>query len=147
LTSLPRVCLKIPTGGGKTILAAYVLKIAADIWLEKTYSVVLWFAPSDTIRRQTAEALKNPHNPLSFCLPTSTDKFYPDFIAKLNDGRILIVEYKDAHLIDAKDTKEKRLIGELWEKHTKGKGLFMIAEKSRDGLNATEQIKIKIGAL
>ena len=30
----------------------------------------------------------------SFWLQTSTDKFYPDFVALLNDGRIMIVEYE-----------------------------------------------------
>jgi hypothetical protein len=27
-------------------------------------------------------------------LPTSTDRFYPDFIAELTDGRMLVLEYK-----------------------------------------------------
>jgi len=31
---------------------------------------------------------------LSFWLPTSTDYFYPDFVAELMDGRLLVVEYK-----------------------------------------------------
>src|SRR5690606_23600414 len=35
----------------------------------------------------------------SFWLPTSTDRFYPDFVAELTDGRILAVEYKGAHLV------------------------------------------------
>jgi hypothetical protein len=39
------------------------------------------------------------------------------------------------------------LIGELWEKHTGGKGLFLLVEKSRDGLDPAEQIKAKIGEL
>jgi type III restriction enzyme len=86
-------------------------------------------------------------HPSSFRLPTSTDYFYPDFVALLNDGRILVVEYKGGHLIDSKDTKEKALIGELWEKQSAGKGLFMIVEKSKDGLNSMEQIKKKIGVL
>jgi len=30
----------------------------------------------------------------SFWLQTSTDRFYPDFVAELTDGRILVVEYK-----------------------------------------------------
>ena len=32
--------------------------------------------------------------PNSFWLQTSSDKFYPDFVALLNDGRVLVVEYK-----------------------------------------------------
>ncbi|MDR1149065.1 MAG: DEAD/DEAH box helicase family protein [Spirochaetaceae bacterium] len=59
----PRVCLKVPTGGGKTIIAAYAVKIAGETWCEKEYPLVLWFVPSDTIRRQTVEALKNPRHP------------------------------------------------------------------------------------
>ena len=38
-------------------------------------------------------------HPNSFWLPTSTDKFYPDFVALLNDGRLLVAEYKGAHLV------------------------------------------------
>jgi type III restriction enzyme len=80
----------------------------------------------------------------SFRLPTSTDNFYPDFIAQLNDGRILVVEYKGAHLADTQDTKEKALIGAIWEKVSNGKGLFMVAVKSKDGSSVAEQIKAKI---
>jgi type III restriction enzyme len=83
----------------------------------------------------------------SFWLPTSTDKFYPDFVAMMEDGRILVVEYKGSHLVDNKDTKEKALIGELWEKQSAGHGLFLIVEKKKDGLNMSEQVRKKIGAL
>jgi type III restriction enzyme len=30
----------------------------------------------------------------SFWLQTPTDRFYPDFICELKDGRFLVVEYK-----------------------------------------------------
>jgi type III restriction enzyme len=80
----------------------------------------------------------------SFCLPTSTDKFYPDFVVKLEDERILIVEYKGSHLASSDDTKEKNMIGDFWEKQSNGKGLFLIAEKSKNGMNVTEQIKKKL---
>ena len=39
-------------------------------------------------------------HPDSFWLPTATDKFYPDFVALLEDGRLLVVEYKGAHIAD-----------------------------------------------
>jgi type III restriction enzyme len=86
-------------------------------------------------------------NPSSFYLPTSTDKFYPDFAAMLNDGRILIVEYKGAHLRGTQDVKEKELIGELWEKQSNGKGLFLMAWEKQNGLNIYEQIKKKVRML
>lgn len=65
----------------------------------------------------------------SFWLPTSTDRFYPDFVAKLNDGRILVVEYKGGDRVTTDDTKEKRNIGHLWASKSGGTGLFLMAEK------------------
>ncbi len=63
IPNTPRVCLKVPTGGGKTIIAAHAIKITSEVWLEREFPIVLWFTPSDTIRQQTAEALKNPRHP------------------------------------------------------------------------------------
>ncbi len=65
----------------------------------------------------------------SFWLPLHNGKFYPDFIAKLRDGRILVIEYKGAHLEETPDTLEKRNIGELWAGKSGGKHLFLIAVK------------------
>ena len=62
----------------------------------------------------------------SFWLQTSTDKFYPDFVCLLTDGRYLVVESKGEHLWSADDAKEKREIGELWEKRSGGKCLFIM---------------------
>ena len=62
----------------------------------------------------------------SFWLQTSTDKFYPDFVCLLKDGRYLVVEYKGVFLWDAKDAEEKREIGELWEKRSGGSCLFIM---------------------
>jgi type III restriction enzyme len=81
----------------------------------------------------------------SFKLPTSTDYFYPDFIAMLQNGRILVVEYKGAFIADSQDTKEKALIGEIWEKQSDKKGLFLLAIKNKNGKTVDQQIKEKIG--
>src|SRR4030067_2249193 len=64
--------------------------------------------------------------PTSFSLQTSTDRFYPDFICKMEDGRILIVEYKNSRDWELPDSKEKRRLGELWEKRSGGKCLFVM---------------------
>ena len=82
----------------------------------------------------------------SFWLPTSTDRFYPDFVAELQDGRILVIEYKGAHLADTQDTKEKRNIGQLWAEKSEGKGIFLMAEKrDAQGLDTRAQILALIG--
>jgi type III restriction enzyme len=70
-------------------------------------------------------------HPESFWLPTATDKFYPDFVAQLNDDRLIVIEYKGALLAGegVDDTNEKRAIGRLWEQHAGTKGLFLMVEK------------------
>ncbi len=65
---------------------------------------------------------------LSFWLQTSTDKFYPDFVCHLIDGRYLVVESKGIHLWSNDDSKEKREIGNLWEARSNGKCLFVMPE-------------------
>jgi type III restriction enzyme len=62
----------------------------------------------------------------SFWLPTSTDKFYPDFVAALKDGRILVVEYKGEHLWSNDDSREKRELGEIWARLSGGRCLFVM---------------------
>ena len=79
-------------------------------------------------------------HPSSFWLPTATDKFYPDFVARMEDGRLMVIEYKGAHIADGPDTAEKRTIGELWERKSSSKGLFVLAEKSVDGKDTRTQI-------
>jgi type III restriction enzyme len=70
-----------------------------------------------------------PRHQWCFRLPTSRDDFYPDFVARLKDGRVLVVEYKGAHLTSDPVQREKRRIGELWQKASKGKGVFVWAVK------------------
>lgn len=78
--------------------------------------------------------------PTSFSLQTATDRFYPDFICKLEDERILTVEYKNGRDWELPDSKEKRRLGELWEKRSNGKCLFVMP-KGKD----FRAIKAKIG--
>ena len=70
--------------------------------------------------------------PLRSCSTPSrrrpTDKFYPDFIGELTDGRILVVEYKGADRWSNDDSKEKRAVGELWADRSQGKCLFIMPQ-------------------
>lgn len=65
---LPYVCLRLPTGGGKTLLAAHSVKIVADAWIGTDFPLVLWLVPTTTIRKQTVEALSNPRHPYRLAL-------------------------------------------------------------------------------
>lgn len=60
---IPYVCLRLPTGGGKTVLGSHAVRIATHNYLEQDYPVVLWLVPTKTIREQTLEALKQPGHP------------------------------------------------------------------------------------
>lgn len=80
----------------------------------------------------------------SFYLPMANGRFYPDFVAKLKDDRILVVEYKGDHLATNEDTQNKDLIGNLWEKSSNGKCLFLMAVKKNEIGTVAEQIKNKL---
>lgn len=60
----------------------------------------------------------------SFWIQTSTDKFYPDFVCRLKNGKFLVVEYKAENWGDKKDNDEKERLGQLWEARSKGRCLF-----------------------
>jgi type III restriction enzyme len=64
----------------------------------------------------------------SFSLQTCTDRFYPDFLCQLENGRILAVEYKNKRDWHLPDNVEKRQLGELWEKRSNGTCLFVMPE-------------------
>jgi type III restriction enzyme len=59
LPGLPYVCLRIPTGGGKTVMACHAAGITTKEYLKVDRSIILWLAPSTTIRDQTLKNLKN----------------------------------------------------------------------------------------
>ena len=89
--------------------------------------------------------IRNPaRHPESFWLPTVAGRFYPDFIAQLQDGRCFVVEYKGGHLSEGSDTQEKRLIGELWERQSEGRCLFLMAERLKDSLDMRGQLSKKL---
>ena len=83
---------------------------------------------------------------LSFWLPTSTDYFYPDFVAELTDGRVLAAEYKGKHLLGP-DTDEKVQIGHQWQTSSGGRCLFLLAtapDADRAGRSLEQQVAEKI---
>lgn len=69
---VPHVCLRIPTGGGKTILGAHAIgRIARMLGPQQLWGqrpVVLWLTPTDMIRQQTLDALQQPGHPYALAL-------------------------------------------------------------------------------
>ncbi|MDR2892846.1 MAG: DEAD/DEAH box helicase family protein [Deltaproteobacteria bacterium] len=65
---MPYFCLRIPTGGGKTWLAAKSVSLINLHLLCTEYSVILWLVPSEQIREQTLAGLKDRGHPLHAAL-------------------------------------------------------------------------------
>lgn len=60
---MPYFCLRVPTGGGKTWLAAKSVQLVNTHLLRCEHSVILWLVPSRPIREQTLKALKDRSHP------------------------------------------------------------------------------------
>lgn len=65
---MPYFCLRVPTGGGKTLLAASSVALVNTHLLHSEHSVVLWLVPSDAIREQTLKALRRLDHPYHLAL-------------------------------------------------------------------------------
>ena len=77
----------------------------------------------------------------SFWLQTSTDRFYPDFVIQLTNGKIIVVEYKGTDRASNDDSKEKDNLGKLWAGHSGGQcGFLMVSgPKELEKLQAAMQ--------
>ncbi|WNC72719.1 DEAD/DEAH box helicase family protein [Thalassotalea psychrophila] len=82
--SIPNVCYRVPTGGGKTLLAAASLeRIQTDYFKQQT-GLVLWVVPSDSIYRQTWKQLANREHP------------YRQMLERASGGRVKLLEKNDS---------------------------------------------------
>ena len=63
LSGVPHVCAKVPTGGGKTYIAASSLRTIFDAMPQRRAKAVVWLVPSEAILTQTRKALENPDHP------------------------------------------------------------------------------------
>lgn len=98
IENVPYICLRLPTGGGKTLLSAHTIRLAAESYIENDYPVALWFVPSDAIKTQTLETLKNPSNANRKALD---DAF---------DGRFAVYDINDYEQIRPQDIKDRACI-------------------------------------
>lgn len=82
---VPAVCLKIPTGGGKTLLATSCISRLMGKYVERQTGMVLWIVPNEAIYSQTVKQLKNRDHP------------YRQMLDRTAGGRVKIFE-KDSPL-------------------------------------------------
>jgi type III restriction enzyme len=60
---VPTVCFKIPTGGGKTLLAVKSIDAINNVYCGANTGLVLWIVPTQQIYRQMLQALRDKAHP------------------------------------------------------------------------------------
>jgi superfamily II DNA or RNA helicase len=75
LGNAPFVCVKVPTGGGKTLIATHAVgALFYDYFPERNdRGLVMWFVPSDAIKKQTLKNLKDRKHPFRQALDERFD--------------------------------------------------------------------------
>jgi hypothetical protein len=116
---------------GNTVFEKHLFRVIGDMdSTGEEYECAVYLERHKDVKAWVRNTSRQPH---SFWLQTSSDKFYPDFLALLRDGRVLVVEYKGAPYFTNDDSKEKRLVGDLWADRSAGKGLFLMIENKEFG--------------
>ena len=82
LAAVPYVCLRLPTGGGKTLIGTRAIELARN-FLARDYPFVLWLVPTKEIREQTLRVLRKPKS------------FYGEFLREKFGGRVNIFDVTD----------------------------------------------------
>lgn len=91
---VPTFCLKVPTGGGKTLLATQVLAQAYKVLLPHRNGVglVLWVVPSDQIYQDTLKALRDRNHPyresLDFAVGRRVEVWEKEEISRLTPTQL-----------------------------------------------------------
>ena len=91
LPDLPYVCIRVPTGGGKTLMAAHAVGRAADAYLKHERPTVLWLVPSNAILEQTLAALRN------------REHAYRDALARRFGEAVSVLDMKEALYVSRAD--------------------------------------------
>ncbi len=81
---VPNICLKVPTGGGKTLLATVAVERINTEYFKKQTGLVLWIVPSDAIYSQTWKAFANREHP------------YRQMLERASGGRVRLLEKGDS---------------------------------------------------
>ncbi len=92
----PRLCLKVPTGWGKTLLGVKTIQLFQEQFLEKRTGLIVWMTHTDPIYKQTIQKLQDKTNP------------YRQMLDQISGDRTVILEKNDA--IRWQDTQENLVV-------------------------------------
>lgn len=92
----PRVCIKMPTGGGKTLIAIETIRAYQNLLAKRKTGLIVWITHRDQIYRQTIENLQNKSH------------VYRQFLDQASGNRTLILEKGQA--IRKRDVEENLVV-------------------------------------
>ena len=76
----PRLSIKVPTGGGKTVLAVEAIREYQTLFAQKRTGLVVWIVPKDIIYTQTVDRLRDKSDP------------YRQLLDQASGGKTIITE-------------------------------------------------------
>jgi type III restriction enzyme len=91
---MPTFCIKVPTGGGKTLLATQLLGLVYQTILKERNGagLVLWVVPSDQIYKDTLKALRDRRHfyreSLEFAISRRIEVWEKHEVARLSPGQL-----------------------------------------------------------
>lgn len=91
--SIPHLCFKVPTGGGKTLLATHAVERISTNYFRGRTGLVLWIVPSSAIYDQTKKQLWDRGHP------------YRQVLERTSGGRVKLIEKLDA--FTAEDVRDR----------------------------------------
>ncbi len=92
----PRVCIKMPTGGGKTLIAIETIRTYQNLFAKRKTGLVVWITHRDQIYRQTIENLHNKSH------------VYRQLLDQASGNRTLILE--KGQIIRRQDVEENLVV-------------------------------------
>ena len=81
---IPNICLKVPTGGGKTLIAVSSIEKINFDYFKKNTGLILWIVPSTAIYSQTLKNFKDRTH------------FYRRILERAGAGKVKIIEKTNA---------------------------------------------------
>ncbi len=82
--AIPNICLKVPTGGGKTLIGAHAVESINFDYFTRNTGLILWIVPTESIYRQTLNSFKNKSHP------------YRQVLERASGGRVKVLEKTSA---------------------------------------------------
>ncbi len=135
--AVPNVCFRIPTGGGKTVLAARAIERIAKHYGGGDAPVVVWLAPSDTIVSQTFDALREPAHP------------YHQVLAQRYGDRLTVCRIADVAQIPAQDWGRRAIVivatmQSFNVENTDGRKVYAFSESFEQHFKSKSEFELRI---